>query len=85
MLGDTPKRFEDWEEIDCNECVHYWDNSCDSVSEGSRKPCNSFLATRSVVIPAQIKALDKRLKCLGAALITLSIINLILWAVYIRG
>ena len=62
---DKPsKRFEDWEEVDCNECARYWDSSCDGVTKGSKKPCNSFLATRSVVIPARLNALEKSNKWL---------------------
>ena len=62
---DKPsKRFEDWEEVDCNECARYWDSSCDGVSKGSKKACNSFLATRSVVIPARLNALEKSNKWL---------------------
>ena len=60
------KRFEDWYEVDCNECSHYWDNSCDGACKGSTKPCNSFLATRSVVIPSQIKRLKKQVNWLTA-------------------
>ena len=60
---DKPsKRFEDWEEVDCNECARYWDSSCDGVSKGSKKPCNSFLATRSIVLPEKIKSLEKRVR-----------------------
>lgn len=58
------KRFEDWTTVDCNECEHYWTNSCDGACKGSQKPCNSFLATRSVIIPEQIKRLDKRITAL---------------------
>lgn len=60
------KIFEDftWAQADCNECARYWDSSCDGVTKDSRKPCNSFLATRNVVIPQQIKALESSLKWL---------------------
>ena len=61
-MEKTSKRFEDWEEVDCNECSHYWDSSCDGASKGSRVGCNSFLATRSVVIPAKLNALEKRVE-----------------------
>lgn len=63
------KRFEEWTPVDCNECSRYWDNQCDGVkcktnsdkdSTGSTRLCNSFLPVRKVVIPAQIKALEKR-------------------------
>lgn len=49
------KRFEDWK-VDCNECARYWDSSCDGVQAHS-KPCNSFHATRSVILPAELDAL----------------------------
>jgi hypothetical protein len=64
IVSDTPKRFEDWEEVDCNECSHYWDSSCDGASKGSKVACNSYSATRSVVIPAKVNALEKRVKLL---------------------
>lgn len=52
------KRFEDWEQVDCNGCGRYWDSSCDGASKDTKKPCNSYLATRSVVIPAKINELQ---------------------------
>lgn len=60
-MSDTPKRFEDWEQVDCNQCARYWDSSCDSVSEGKNRPCNSFLATRSVILPEEIKRLRNQI------------------------
>ena len=55
------KRFDDWKEVSCNECANYYTNACDGVTKGARKPCNSFIATRSVVIPKQIERLYKRI------------------------
>ena len=63
-MEKVSKRFEDWEEVDCNDCSHYWDSSCDGVSKGSRVGCNSYLATRSIVIPHRVNALEKRVKWL---------------------
>lgn len=84
-MSDT-KRFSDWQEVDCNDCAHYWDSSCDGVkchAEAPRKLCQSFLATRSVVIPLQIKALRSHLKWLygmvvleGITLVILGVIAL---------
>lgn len=68
-MTHTTKRFEDWQDVNCNECEHYWNNTCDGVCKGSQKPCNSFLATRSVVIPAQLNALRTHLKWLYGGLI----------------
>lgn len=56
------KRFEDWEEVECNDCSHYWDSSCDGASKGSRIGCNSYLATRSIVIPERLNSLEKRVE-----------------------
>lgn len=67
-MSDT-KRFSDWEEVNCNDCSHYWEDSCDGVKKGSRKPCTSFLATRSVVIPLQIKSILAHLKWLYGVVI----------------
>ena len=55
------QRFDNWDEVNCNECANSWTNSCDGVPEGRRKPCSSFLAQRSVTIPLEIKSIKKRL------------------------
>lgn len=58
---NKPKIFEDWEEVDCNNCERYWLNQCDGAKthgKGSNLRCTSFLATRNIVIPEQIKALQ---------------------------
>lgn len=86
MSSDT-KRFSDWQEVDCNDCAHYWDSSCDGVQcpvNGSSKPCNSFLATRSVVIPLQIKSIVGHLKWLYGMVI-LEAITIVVLGVYIFG
>lgn len=61
---ETKKRFDEWEEVSCNDCSHYWDSSCDGASKGSKVGCNSFLATRSIVIPERLNSLEKRVKWL---------------------
>ena len=65
METKQSKRFEDWEEVDCNECAKYWDSSCDGVTKDSQRQCNSFLATRRVVIPAKLNELEKVVNWLG--------------------
>ncbi len=81
-MEKVSKRFEDWEEVDCNECSHYWDDSCDGVSKGSKVGCNSFLATRSVVIPARLNALENSNKWLRRWCLLLSIIWLLELVIY---
>lgn len=78
-----PKVFEEWD-VDCNDCGHYWNDTCDAASEGSRRLCNSFVATRRVVIPAQIERLESAIRSLRidiailAAMVTLLSIGLAL-------
>lgn len=84
-MSEEPKRFSEWVEVDCNECQRYWDNSCDGCKDalkGSKTPCNSFLATRSVIIPQEIKQLKKAVKGLKTAVAILSVIVLFM---IIRG
>jgi hypothetical protein len=75
-MKNDPKRFEDWEQVDCNECARYYDSSCDGVSKGSKKPCNSYLATRDVVIPERLKLLETRVRWLSAI-----VVGVIVWEI----
>lgn len=68
------KRFENWEEVSCNDCACYWDNSCDGVKEGTKKLCNSFVASRQLTIPAEIKKLKKDVKHLRMSLILADVV-----------
>lgn len=79
------KRFEEWEKVDCNECSHYWDSSCDGVSKGNSIGCNSYLATRSVVIPEKINRLENDvhdLKMIVLAECILIVMSFILLAIF---
>ena len=74
------KRFDDWNEIvDCNNCDHYWNNSCDSpktLIKGSTTLYNSFLATRSIVIPQKLERLEKAFKWLIACVVILGVVSI---------
>lgn len=68
------KRFDSWTEVDCNECSNYWNNSCDGIApEARRKPCNSFLAKRSITIPAELKSLRDDINTLRIAFVVESV------------
>ena len=71
-----PKRFEEWTKVDCNECANYWNDSCDG-SQGSEKPCNSFLASRSVILPAKIKRLESFVISLSVSLVVTDVLFII--------
>lgn len=68
------KKFDDWQDVNCNECSNWWNDSCTGAPAGVKKPCNSFLAQRSVIIPEEIKALKSEIKWLSWHIITLYIL-----------
>lgn len=68
-------RFDDWEDInmvDCNNCKHYLSDECDGVSVGAEKPCKAFSATRKVLFPEKIKALEKAVRWLSVSVLILA-------------
>lgn len=73
------KVFEEWD-VDCNDCKHYWDDTCDATSEGSRRLCNSFVATRRVVLPARIERLESAVRSLKRGYFILAVTNIYLLA-----
>ena len=78
--------FDEWtHEVDCNNCARYWEDSCDGVPEEQKRHCTSFLATRSIVIPNQIKELQIVCKWLTAAFVTLVVLNIIMLGLLIGG
>lgn len=79
---ENNKRFEEWEKVDCNQCARYWDSSCDGAD---KRICSSYIATREVIIPEQIKQLNKRIDILGGALIFSAISQILMWVVIKLG
>jgi hypothetical protein len=77
--------FDDFFKVDCNDCQHYWTDACDGVYKGSEKRCNSFVATRRVDIPEQIKWLRKRVDGLNWAFIFVALVVLIYGLVDVFG
>ena len=85
-MSNNRKIFDDFPTVDCNECEsceRWWLNQCDGVSVGSTKPCNSFLATRSILIPKQLKSLQRRIDWLSVIVAVLCLIKIIsvIWRV----
>ena len=74
-MEDTNKKiFDDFPKVDCSNCSHYWDDSCNGVPQGSEKRCTAFLATKRVDIPLELKALRERVKWLNVSQILLGIV-----------
>lgn len=77
-MSDKNKNiFDEWIEVDCLNCQHYWNDTCDGTSEGEKRPCISFLATRKVNIPKELKTLDKQILRLEKAFIVLLLFGII--------
>jgi hypothetical protein len=72
------KVFSEWDTVDCNGCSHYWDDSCSGVPKDKKRNCSSFVATRRVVIPEQIRELEKQIKNLKISVTLLWIVVMLL-------
>lgn len=67
-------KFDDWSDVvDCNNCARYWDSSCDGVKPNERKNCNSYIATRSLVLPERMKRMEDRMDMFQRVLISFMI------------
>ena len=82
---EDKKIFSDFEQVDCNDCSHYWDDSCGGVKKGTEKRCTAFLATRKVDIPLEIKALRERVKWLRISGLLVNIVVVIHLITHILG
>ena len=76
IKSSEQKIFDDFQQVDCNDCSHYWDDSCEGVKKGSEKRCTAFKAVKRVDLPVQIKRLRSTVKglvwavtCLGVAML----------------
>ena len=73
-------KFDDWSELkDCNNCKHYWDDSCDGVLKGKNRLCTSFLATKRLDIPLQIKRLQRSICWLKWTILILIVLHIVTW------
>lgn len=77
--------FDDFPEVDCNGCTHYYDETCDGTPQGSVRLCKEFKATRRVDIPQQlndahrrITSLEKRVTLLGVGMILVGVLLILL-------
>lgn len=84
-MSSKQKIFEDFPTVDCNKCELYYINQCDGVHEAQERPCTTFKATRSVVIPLQIKRLQRALKWVTGALAILEVLTIIVLILIILG
>lgn len=85
MAEKKNKRFEDWAEVDCEDCECWWLNQCNGVQKAQKRSCTAFKATRRTDIPQEIKRLKTRLKSLTRALMLLAIAVLVHLIVHIVG
>ena len=72
------KVFSEWDTVDCNGCSHYWDDSCSGVPKDKKRNCSSFVATRRVVIPEQIRELERQIRNLKTWMLIIGLFALFL-------
>lgn len=78
------KRFDDWVEVECNDCERYWTDQCDGLPEGKTKPCGSYMACRKTDYAKRLRAVEKKTEdleisktILGIAVILLAVARLV--------
>ena len=75
---DTERKvFDDFPQVSCNDCEHWWLNQCDGTEKDEHKVCHSFLATRHIVIPEKLKRLERKIDGLSISIILVSAAMLI--------
>lgn len=82
------KRFEEYPIVECDNCTHYWDNSCDGLSESQERVCETFLATRRINSLEKIKWLESALIRARKACVILGVVsgvNLLLLLLHLMG
>ena len=77
MKDINKKIFDDFTKVDCSDCSHYWDDSCEGVKKGSEKRCTAFKAVKRIDIPVQVERLRRAGKGLGWAVTGLGVAMLI--------
>ena len=60
--------------VDCNQCQHYWTDSCDGTPVAKIRPCRDFKATRETDIPLMVEKLSKGQKQSDKSILWLEII-----------
>ena len=57
-MNPKQKVFDDFKEVDCEECESWQLNQCDGVPVGSERSCTAYKAVRRLNTPLQIKTLQ---------------------------
>lgn len=77
--------FDDYSDVkECTDCQHWWTNACDGVRANTR-PCNSFLATRRVKLPEEVKRLRTLVYWLSACNVLYGILAAVLLVMQWKG
>ena len=58
---NEPKRFDETY-VECTECSHYWNDSCDGVPKDKVRPCTSYKATKKVDFIEKLNHLEAEIK-----------------------
>ena len=82
---DEDKKIFDTYEVHCEECQHYWDDSCEGTRVGSYKPCTAFVATKRIDLPSRVQKLEKWLKHVLRSILLVDIVIIIHLLTHIFG
>lgn len=72
-MANKPNTVFDEYLVDCLECAHYWDDSCDGACGATERSCTAFKAVRRVDIPEQIESLRSEIKGLKTQMLILAV------------
>lgn len=75
-MSEEAKIFDE-SHVECNDCKHYWDDSCSGVPEGSKRSCTAFQATRRTNIPKEIERLKERISQAHRSILLLNLVLLL--------
>lgn len=85
-MSDKSGRFDDWKDVvDCNDCHHYWTDTCDGVPPDKRRNCQSYVATRNSDIPKRLTKIEQECKGISKGILWLRLCLLLIMISEVLG
>lgn len=72
MQTNEPKIFDETY-VECTECSHYWNDSCDGVPKDKVRPCTSYKATKKVDYIEKLQHLEEEIKSTNATVVLVTV------------
>lgn len=83
-MSEDRKIFDDYH-VDCNDCQHYWNDTCDAPPDNVERSCTAFIATRRTNIPLQIKTLQIGSQRIKKALVIQLVFDVVILLSFLIG